>query len=161
MSAGGRGDLAAAARRARAVAVLHARVTPELFGELCAAGGPPEGPAREAARREWDALSAFACVRALVAAFGFGSDGAETVDAFHDVVHVGTEGAAARAHAAARYEAYGAIVRAAGTDDPAAIAARLGAAVAGHMGTPALAELAGSLHEALYEAALEAARKEA
>jgi len=155
------GDVAE--RRGRAVAALHARAAPELFEELCAAGGVA-GDARERARSEWAALSAYACVRALVAAFGFGPDGARTVDAFHDAVFGPDEGDGRRARAAARYDAYGGVVRAAGTDDPAVLAARIGAAAAERMAEPggaaALAELAGSLHEALCEAALDRARKE-
>jgi len=162
-----------AAARGRALAAFWREASAPLFAEIAEAV-PFADAAR--ARREWDCLAAYAGVRALVAAGGFGEATADAVDAFHDALfedwspaaHDDEEAGARRALLAERYGVYGAIARGADAHE-AETAGRLGVAVSRRMAGPAggpeatlapealarLAAIAGDLHLALVEACVE------
>jgi len=137
----------------RAAADLYRGAADRLFADLVDAGAAPAGDAD--ARMEWDAFALFACVRGLVAASGFVPRTVDAIDALHGEV-LGDEAGERRALIARRYSEYETIAQAGGASAAAEVPARLGAAVARHLGTaepvPDLAELLGSIHESLAEA---------
>jgi len=162
------------AERGRVLARLLAELAPQLFRDLeesglLAAGTDPEVRAREL--REWECFALYACVRGLVASGGFNRETAAAIDALHEEAlagwspadHGGEEEVDRRRLISARYEEYGAIGQAGGKSGAATVSQRLGEAAARHMTgsespDPALAEMAGHLHESLAEGAAEAMR---
>jgi hypothetical protein len=161
--------IAEPAVRGRMLAAFWLTVCPRLWDDLAGSGvlPPADDAARARQRHEWECVALHACVRGLVAAGGFDDDTAAAIDALHERVladwmrdSASPEGLdARRARVAVRYGEYGALE---GGDDPHAAAARLGEAAARHIAggdvTPALAELVGTLHEALAVGAAESVR---
>jgi hypothetical protein len=160
-------------RRGEALAAFFTQVEPRLFADLADAGVLPEAlePA-DRARREWECFALYACVRGLIAAGGFNRETAAAIDALHErVLRSWTEGSSAPADAdarreriAQRYAEYGTIGQDGGSKGAATVTRRLGEAAARHMSGLApppdtLAELAGTLHEALAEGAAESVRR--
>jgi len=162
------------AERGRVLARLLAELAPQLFHDLEESGllgTAPDPVARARARREWECFALYACVRGLVASGGFNRETAAAIDALHEETlaawspadHEGESEPDRRRLISARYEEYGAIGQAGGKSGAATVPLRLGLAAARHMtGTeapdPALAEMAGHLHESLAEGAAEAMR---
>jgi hypothetical protein len=158
-------------------------VSPRLWDDLLGSGVLPPADADERTRQrhEWECVALHACVRGLVAAGGFDDGTAASIDALHERVlseWMRDSGApspagaangrdpgraetfeARRARLAERYGEYGELE---GGGDAHAAATRLGEAaarhIAGAVAAPALAELVGTLHEALTVAAAEAVR---
>uniref|UniRef100_A0A832MIX9 Uncharacterized protein n=1 Tax=Eiseniibacteriota bacterium TaxID=2212470 RepID=A0A832MIX9_UNCEI len=158
--------------RGEALARFFASLEASLFAHLEESGLLPAGEAAAAhARREWECLALYACVRGLVAAGGFNRETAAAVDALHAAVlaswratdSAGEPLAARSARVAERYAEYGAIGAEGGAAGAASVARRLGEAWARHAAGPGasddLVELAGALHEALAEGAAEAVRR--
>ncbi len=158
-------------QRGRALAAFFLRLEPSLWRDIVQSGLLPGGDTARA-RREWECLALYGCVRGLVAAGGFGDHNRRAIDALHDAVaetwDADAAGGAAerRRHAAARYEEYGALLRAhAAADDERGIA-RLGAAAGRHVsGTDItraeLGLMLGELHEAIVEGAAGSVREAA
>lgn len=147
------------ARRARALAHWWELLAPRWWRDIEEGGGIPAG-AESRAREEWDALALYACVRGLVAAGGFNRETIEGVDALHALAgRDWTE--AKRRHLSERYAEYGGIGQALQHEGAAEVEARLGAACAAHVASPAPARLAdvfSALHESVAEAAAEVVR---
>jgi hypothetical protein len=162
------------ARRGRALAEFFSAVSPRLLADFEESGVLPVergAAARERVREEWECFALYACVRGLVAAGGFNRETSGAIDALHERV---LEDWMAREPSldafgrrrvllSERYAEYGEIGQAGGAAGAATVTQRLGLAAARHMVAPlppgeALAELAGSLHEALAEGAAEAVR---
>lgn len=149
--------------RGRKVAAFYLEHGPALFADLIAADAWGARLAGPDVRHEWDAFTLYACVRGIVAAGGFNIETAATIDVLHTAV-LGVwsasgetaQGSEPQALISARYEEYGAIGQAGGASGASTVSRRLGEAAARHLlGTesdPAIAELAGALHEALAEA---------
>ena len=161
-------------RRGQALAELYATIEPRLFADLEEAGVLPDrtDPARAGiARDEWACFALYACVRGLIAAGGFNRETATAVESLHERAVAswwsagpGSDDAALRARIAERYGEYGTIGQAGGASAAATVGRRLGEAAARHMtgsaeAGPALAEMAGALHESLAEGAAEAVRR--
>ena len=153
-------------QRGRAVAALYTRLAPSLFRDLEESGllPEPDPDARDQARGEWEYFALYACVRGLVAAGGFNRESGQALDAFHETVledlRLETPSAeeleARRATVAERYAEYGELGQKESRGGDPNVARALGAAAARHMVAPreptdALAELVGSLHEALVD----------
>ena len=153
-------------RLGRALAEFYRDVSPRLYRDLEQASvlpPDPTGELRRRAREEWEAFALYACIRGLVAAGGFGSETAVTLDAFHDLAVSADSSPERRALVSRRYAEYGEIGKAGGKAGASTVNRRLGEAAARHMlasGTApeALVELVSSLHEALAEGAAEAVR---
>ncbi len=152
-------------QRGRALAAFFLRLEPSLWRDIVQSGLLPGGDTAPA-RREWECLALYGCVRGLVAAGGFGPDNRRAIDALHDTVAeawdadtAGGGAAARRRHAAARYEEYGALLRAhAAADDERGIARH----VSGTDITRAeLGLMLGELHEAIVEGAAGSVREAA
>ena len=162
-------------RRGQALAEFFRTVEPRLFADLAESGvmSPAGEPDRaERAKHEWECFALYACVRGLVAAGGFNRETAAAIDALHErVLAIWMAAAPApdladarRARIAERYAEYGSIGQDGGRSGAETVTRRLGEAAARHMsgGDPppaALAELAGTLHEALAEGAAESVRR--
>jgi hypothetical protein len=152
--------------RGQALAELHRRLGPRLLDELLESGVLPDDRRRDeiTLRDEWECFTLYACVRGLIAAGGFNRETAAAIDALHEaaLAHPPAD-AGRRARLAARYAEYGAIGQEGGKAGAATVTRRLGEAAARHLAGAdppgALAELAGSLHEALAEGAAEAVRQ--
>ncbi len=156
-------------QRGRALAAFFLRLEPSLWRDIVRSGLLPGGDTAHA-RREWECLALYGCVRGLVAAGGFGPDNRRAIDALHDAVAEAWEADAAgggaaerRRHAAARYDEYGALLRVHAAADEERGIARLGAAAARHVsGTDItraeLGLMLGELHEAIVEGAAESVR---
>ena len=150
-------DATAADAGARAAAV-HATSAARLWDDLADAGAVTRDDAR--ARFEWECFALFACVRGLVAASGFAADTVRAIDALQSGVFASWDAGGAPADArvtlAQRYNEYETIAQAGGAAGAQDVAHRLGAAAAAHVAGPGaaddLAELLGSLHEAIAEA---------
>ena len=153
-------------RLGRALAEFYREVSPRLYRDLEQASVLPPDPTGELSRRareEWEAFALYACIRGLVAAGGFGSETAATLDAFHDLAVDADTPAERRTLLSRRYAEYGEIGKAGGKAGASTVNRRLGEAAARHMlggGSPpeALVELVSSLHEALAEGAADAVR---
>jgi hypothetical protein len=156
------------ARRGRAVAELWSHLGPGLFRDLEESGLLPVASpdARRQALREWEHFSLYACVRALVAGGGFTDETGRSLDAFHAAAleslmldAPSVEAFAERREViAARYAEFGELGQKESRGGDPQVAQALGRAAARHMVAPgepseALAELVGSLHEALVEGA--------
>ena len=159
-------------RRGEALADFYRSVEPRLYADLAEAGVLPAAPDAARARSEWECFALYACVRGLVAAGGFNRETAAAIDALHaHVLDFWSEASSApgsseerRERIAERYAEYGGIGQDGGASGAATVTRRLGEAAARHIagGEPAsvdLAELAGSLHEALVEGAAESVRQ--
>ena len=159
----------------QALAEFAAELTPRLFGELEQARvvATDRDPRAQAAR-EWECFALYACVRGLVAAGGFNRETASAIDAMHErVLERWTASSDStepfevrRARLAERYAEYGTIGQEGGAGGAATVTERLGEAAARHMTAPAtpgegLAEMVGSLHEALAEGAAALLRERA
>jgi hypothetical protein len=162
-------------RRGEALAEFFGRVEPSLHADLCETGLLPPAGSEDAARArdEWRCFALYACVRGLVAAGGFNRETAAAIDALHERVlaelaQVTPEAAALEARreqVSTRYAEYGSIGQDGGAAGAATVTRRLGEAAARHIAgadppPAALAEMAGSLHEALAEGAAESVRRE-
>ena len=157
--------------RAEALAGLWLRVSPALWRDIVESGSLPEQdlPARDRAWREWECFALYACVRGLVAAGGFNTETASAVDHLHAIVadHWRAGGAAdsseRHGRVVDRHAEYGRIGQELAAQGAGLLVVRLGEAAARHLAEPAdsspgLAEIAGSMHEALAEAAAEFVR---
>ncbi|TMQ73617.1 MAG: hypothetical protein E6K81_03770 [Candidatus Eisenbacteria bacterium] len=161
-------------RRGQALAEFFLRVEPSLYADLSEAGMlPDDDDAAARARDEWRCFALYACVRGLVAAGGFNRETAAAIDALHERVladraQASPDAADVEAHrerVATRYAEYGRIGQDGGAAGAATVTLRLGEAAARHIAAsdppPAgLAEMVGSLHEALAEGAAESVRRE-
>jgi hypothetical protein len=141
------------------LAAFFSEVSPRLLAELRAAG-VLAGADPAVAEREWNAVALHACIRGVVSDGGRGNETADLVDAFHDRVlsrlAPDGDGAAARAHLAARYGEYDGITRTLGKDGAARVPAMIAAACARHVrpgDRAALSETLTPLLEALAEGA--------
>lgn len=162
------------ARRGRNLADFYGAVAPRLFRDLEESGALParaDAAAAGRARVEWECFALYACVRALVAAGGFNRETGAAIEALHEEAlgpltagaPGATEAAGRRARIAERYAEYGAIGQEGGAAGADSVTRRLGEAAARHMASPeaaspALVEIAGSLHDQLVEGATEAVR---
>ena len=153
-------------RRGQALAEFHRRLGTRLLDDLLESGALPDDRRRDRAmlRDEWECFTLYACVRGLIAAGGFNRETAAAIDALHEAALADPPAdASRRARLAARYAEYGAIGQEGGKAGAATVTRRLGEAAARHLAgvdpPAALAELAGSLHEALAEGAAEAVRQ--
>jgi len=160
-------------RRGRSLAELYRTVAPRLFRDLVDSGLlPADGERSDQAHVEWKCFALYACVRGLVAAGGFNQETGRAIDVLHDAVLTAWEREPGgpetievrRARVSARYSEYGEIGQAGGKSGAATVARRLGEAAARHMTAPqappeGLAEIVGSLHEALAEGAAETVRR--
>lgn len=163
------------ARRGGTLAEFALAALPRLWREIAESAGLPEASGPH--RHEWDCFGLYACVRGLVAAGGFNRETAAAVDAFHaGVIHAWERdlpegGDPRRVMLAERYGEYGAIGQDGGASGAATVTKRLGEACAAHFAAVAgarsslaaddLADLLGSVHEALVEGATEAVREAA
>lgn len=160
------------AARGQALADFHFGVAPALYSDLVESGMVPESVNATRARLEWDCLALYACVRGLVAAGGFNTETAASVDSLHAAVlerwaadsSPSEPIEARRARVAERYAEYGRIGQELEASGAALVTARLGEACAAHVTAPdvppaALGETLGALHEALVEGATEAVRR--
>jgi len=122
-------------RRGQALAEFHRRLGTRLLDDLLESGALPDDRRRDRAmlRDEWECFTLYACVRGLIAAGGFNRETAAAI---------GQEGGKAGAATVTRRLGEAAARHLAGDDPPAA-----------------LADVAGSLHEALAEGAAEAVRQ--
>lgn len=152
--------------RGRALAEFYLDAAPRLFSQLEECGVLAAG-AGESARREWECFALYACVRALVAAGGFNRETAFAIDAMHERVleawgPEAEDPSERRSRLADRYAEYGAIGQEHGAAGAATVTQRLGHAAARHLAPDVdaddLAEVAGDLHEALLEGAVELVR---
>lgn len=162
------------AARGRALARFFESVEPALWADLLESGALAAFDPG-VARREWECLALYACVRGLVAVAGFDDTTADAMDHMHEAVletwtAQAQAGEAAEAVAdrrervAERYAEFGRIAHERESEGSHAVANELGALVARHMsGTDiANAELGvmlGELHEALSEGAAEVLRQ--
>ena len=153
-------------RRGQALAEFHRRLGTRLLDDLLESGALPDDRRRDRAmlRDEWECFTLYACVRGLIAAGGFNRETAAAIDALHEAALADPPAdALRRARLAARYAEYGAIGQEGGKAGAATVTRRLGEAAARHLAgddpPAALADVAGSLHEALAEGAAEAVRQ--
>lgn len=160
--------------RARVLTTFFFSVEPGLWKDLLESGAL-EGLEAETARREWECLALYGCVRGLVAVAGFDDTTADAMDQMHELIlerwaaapaEPGGDEAAAGRHEriAGRYGEYGRIAHEREELGSRAVAEALGVRVARHMsGTDiANAELGvmlGELHEAMSEGAAEVLRR--
>ena len=172
----------APARRGDSLAEFALATVPRLWEEIAESAGLPRDSAPH--RIEWECFGLYACVRGLVAAGGFNRETAAAIDALHGrlLEAWATEDPSAldvrRTLTAERYTEYGTIGQDGGAAGAETVTRRLGEACARHLADAAhaedssppqsalavkipfedLAELVGSIHEALVEGAAEAVR---
>ena len=157
--------------RGRALAAWHERLARSLWNDLEGSHALPS-PVPAQARDEWECLTLVACVRGLVAAGGFNVETVRAVETLHETLTArwaaepeGEEPMAARrARVAARHDEYGRLGQEHEAMGPDAVTRAIGEAAARHLAAPtepaeALAEVVGTLYEALVEGATAAVRE--